>query len=130
MPGLNVRRTETTVELPSGGAMMISGLLQTVTKSTIDALPGLMQLPVLGTLFRSRDFINNETARHDMAVLLSQKYNSTPIGVTADGYKLCEADAEAIAKDILRGGRCATIEGQGDSCKVNYPPGYIPPKTN
>ena len=61
VPGLNVRRTETTVELPSGGGMMISGLLQSVTKQTLDSLPGLMQLPVLGALFRSRDFVNNES---------------------------------------------------------------------
>jgi len=61
VPGLNVRRAETMVELPSGGAMMIAGLLQSVTKSTIDSLPGLMQLPVLGALFRSRDFLNNES---------------------------------------------------------------------
>jgi pilus assembly protein CpaC len=61
IPGLNVRRAETMVELPSGGAMMIAGLLQSTTKSTIDSLPGLMQLPILGALFRSRDFLNNES---------------------------------------------------------------------
>lgn len=61
IPGLNVRRAETMVELPSGGSMMIAGLLQSTTKSTIDSLPGLMQLPILGALFRSRDFLNNET---------------------------------------------------------------------
>ncbi|OYX36785.1 MAG: pilus assembly protein CpaC [Caulobacterales bacterium 32-69-10] len=61
VPGLNVRRAETMVELPSGGAMMIAGLLQSTTKSTIDSVPGLMQLPVLGALFRSRDFLNNES---------------------------------------------------------------------
>ena len=41
--------------------MMIAGLLQNNTKQTIDSLPGLMQLPVLGALFRSRDFLNDET---------------------------------------------------------------------
>ncbi len=61
VPGLTVRRAETMVELPSGGSMMIAGLLQSVTKETIDALPGMTQLPVLGALFRSRDFLNNET---------------------------------------------------------------------
>lgn len=61
VPGLTVRRAETTVELPSGGAMMIAGLMQSQTKQTLDSLPGLMQLPVLGSLFRSRDFLNNET---------------------------------------------------------------------
>jgi pilus assembly protein CpaC len=61
IPGLNVRRAETTVELPSGGAMMIAGLMSSQTKQTLDSLPGLMQLPVLGALFRSRDFQNNES---------------------------------------------------------------------
>ena len=61
IPGLNVRRAETTVELPSGGALMIAGLLQSQTKQTLDTLPGLQQLPILGALLRSRDFQNNET---------------------------------------------------------------------
>ncbi len=61
LPGLNVRRAETMVELPSGGGMMIAGLLQSKAKQTLDALPGVMQLPVLGALFRSRDFLNDET---------------------------------------------------------------------
>lgn len=61
IPGLNVRRVETTVELPSGGALMLAGLLQNTTKQTLDALPGLMELPVIGPLFRSRDFLNNQS---------------------------------------------------------------------
>jgi pilus assembly protein CpaC len=61
IPGLKVRRTETTVELPSGGAMMIAGLLQQQTKQNIDSLPGMMNLPVLGSLFRSRDYLSGET---------------------------------------------------------------------
>ena len=61
IPGLNVRRAETVVELPSGGAMAIAGLMQSQSQQTLDSLPGLMQLPVLGSLFRSRDFQNNET---------------------------------------------------------------------
>ena len=56
-----MRRTETTVELPSGGALVIGGLLQKQTKQNIDAFPGLKDVPVLGALFRSRDFQNNET---------------------------------------------------------------------
>lgn len=61
VPGLSVRRAETMVELPSGGSFMIAGLLQQTTKQTIDALPGMTSMPVLGTLFRSRDFLNGET---------------------------------------------------------------------
>ena len=61
VPGLSVRRAETTVELPSGGSLMIAGLLQQQTKQNIDALPGMTSLPILGALFRSRDYLNGET---------------------------------------------------------------------
>ena len=61
VPGLTVRRAETTVELPSGGSLMIAGLLQQTTKETIDAIPGMTNMPVLGALFRSRDYLNGET---------------------------------------------------------------------
>jgi len=61
IPALSVRRAETTVELPSGGSLAIGGLLQQTTKQSLDALPGLKDLPILGGLFRSRDFQNNET---------------------------------------------------------------------
>jgi len=61
VPGLTVRRAETTVELPSGGSLMIAGLLQQHTKETIDSVPGMTNMPVIGSLFRSRDFLNGET---------------------------------------------------------------------
>jgi pilus assembly protein CpaC len=61
IPALTVRRAETTVELPSGGAMMIAGLMQQETQQDLDSLPGLMNMPVLGALFRSRDYQSGET---------------------------------------------------------------------
>ncbi len=61
IPGLKVRRAETTVELPSGGSMVLAGLIQQKTKQDINGTPGLKDLPVLGALFRSRDFQTNQT---------------------------------------------------------------------
>lgn len=61
VPSLTVRRAETTVELPSGGAMMIAGLLQDKSKQDLDSVPGMMNLPVLGALFRSRDYLAGQT---------------------------------------------------------------------
>ena len=61
IPGLKVRRAETTIELPSGGAMMIAGLLQQQSKQNLDSVPGMMNMPVLGALFRSRDYQSGET---------------------------------------------------------------------
>jgi pilus assembly protein CpaC len=61
VPSIKTRRAETTLEIPSGGAMAMAGLIQDQTKQAINGLPGLSQLPVLGALFRSRDYINNQT---------------------------------------------------------------------
>ena len=61
IPGLKVRRAETTLELPSGGSMIMGGLLQDNVRQAMAGQPGLMKLPVLGTLFRSRDFQRSET---------------------------------------------------------------------
>ena len=61
IPALNNREAETVLELPSGGSMMIAGLISESTRQSMDATPGLKKLPILGTLFRSRDFQSNET---------------------------------------------------------------------
>jgi len=61
VPSIKTRRAETTLEIPSGGSMAMAGLIQDQTKQAINGLPGLSQLPVLGALFRSRDFVNNQT---------------------------------------------------------------------
>jgi pilus assembly protein CpaC len=61
IPSVKTRRAETTLEIPSGGAMAMAGLIQEQTKQAINGLPGLAQLPVLGSLFRSRDYVNNQT---------------------------------------------------------------------
>ena len=61
IPGLKTRQAETTVELASGGSLAMAGMIQDETKQQINGIPGLMKLPVLGTLFRSRDYQNRLT---------------------------------------------------------------------
>ena len=61
IPSIRTRRAETTLEIPSGGAMAMAGLIAEQTKQAINGLPGLTQLPILGALFRSRDFVSNQT---------------------------------------------------------------------
>jgi len=61
IPGLSVRRANTVVELPSGGSLMMAGLLQEDLRANIDGVPGMKDVPVLGQLFRSRSYNNNET---------------------------------------------------------------------
>ncbi len=60
-PAFRVRKSDTTVELPSGGTLATAGLIQRISKQSINGLPGLMNLPVIGTLFRSRDYQREET---------------------------------------------------------------------
>jgi len=61
IPSIKTRRAETTLEIPSGGALAMAGLIHEQTKQQINGFPGLQQLPVLGTLFKSRDYINRQT---------------------------------------------------------------------
>lgn len=61
IPSLKVRRANSTVELPSGGSLVLAGLLQETTRQNINGLPGLMNIPILGTLFRSRDYQTGQT---------------------------------------------------------------------
>jgi pilus assembly protein CpaC len=61
IPSIRTRRAETTLEIPSGGSMAMAGLIQQQTKQAVNGLPGFDQLPILGQLFRSQDFVNNET---------------------------------------------------------------------
>jgi len=61
IPAIRTRRAETTLEIPSGGALAMAGMIQEQTKHSISGFPGLMQLPVLGALFKSRDYVNRQT---------------------------------------------------------------------
>jgi pilus assembly protein CpaC len=71
-----VRRASSTLELPSGGALVMAGLISTQTRKSVEGVPGMRDLPVLGQLFRSDDFIRAET---EMVVIV------TPYLVAAAG---------------------------------------------
>lgn len=61
VPSLSIRRTSTTVELRSGESLAIAGLLQQDYMNTVRQLPGMGDIPVLGTLFRSARWRRQET---------------------------------------------------------------------
>lgn len=61
VPGLTVRRAETTVQMGSGGTLMIAGLIKSDTLDSINGLPGAKNVPVLGELFKSKSFARNES---------------------------------------------------------------------
>jgi pilus assembly protein CpaC len=69
------REAETSVELPSGGSIVIAGLVKDDIRQAMSGYPGLSKVPVLGTLFRSRDFQRNETE----LVIIATPYLVRPV---------------------------------------------------
>lgn len=61
IPSLTTRRAKTTVELSPGESFMIAGLIRDTTTSALRQLPGINEIPILSSLFRSTDFQKNET---------------------------------------------------------------------
>jgi pilus assembly protein CpaC len=61
IPSIKTRRAETTLEIPSGGSIAMAGLIQEQTKQAVNGMPGVDSLPILGQLFRSQDFVSNQT---------------------------------------------------------------------
>jgi pilus assembly protein CpaC len=61
IPALRVRRASSTLEMPSGGSLVMAGLISSQTRRNVDGLPGLRELPVIGALFRSEEFVRSET---------------------------------------------------------------------
>lgn len=61
VPTFNVRRAETTVELPSGGTLMIAGLIKSDAISGLTQLPGVGDIPVVGDLIKSDTFRRSES---------------------------------------------------------------------
>ena len=77
IPGISVRRAETTVELASGQSFAIAGLMDNRTTNNLSKLPGIGDLPVLGPLFQSTSFQRNESE----LVIIVSPYIVKPIKV-------------------------------------------------
>jgi len=128
IPALRVRRAETTVELPSGGSLVMAGLLQETTKQNIDAFPGLKELPVLGALFQSRDFQNNET---ELVVIVTPYL----VGPTSESELKTPVDGYATPTDFetIFFGRLNAVYGKNkqkgaavqQARRFNGPVGFI-----
>ncbi len=87
VPALTVRRTETTIELGSGQSFMIAGLMSNNSQNSIEKAPGLGDVPILGNLFRSRQFQRGETELVIMVTpYLVKPVDARDIKLPTDGF--------------------------------------------
>ena len=115
IPSIRTRRAETTLEIPSGGSMAMAGLIQQQTKQAINGLPGLDQVPILGQLFRSQDYVNNET---ELMVLVTpyvvRAVSQSELSRPDDGFAPASDSQSALLARINRlYGIAACIEPVG-----------------
>jgi pilus assembly protein CpaC len=87
------RGAKTTVEIPAGCTLAIGGLLQDNEKHQLAQMPGLGDIPILGALFRSRDYIHEQTELVIMVTPVMAEYGRPDL--PTDSYAIA-GDAEAI----------------------------------
>ena len=86
-PGFRTRKTSTSIELPSGATMMTAGLINQTSAQTISGVPGLLNLPILGTLFRSRDYQRQETELVVMVTpMIAKPMEAAQVNRPDDGF--------------------------------------------
>lgn len=94
VPGLDIRRAETTIEIPSGGSLMIAGLLQSQAAEAMSGLPGIRDTPVLGDLIASDGFSRSETE----LVVIVTAYLVEPFADKAESKPVPKKNNNALAR--------------------------------
>ncbi|NQV99802.1 MAG: type II and III secretion system protein family protein, partial [Rhodospirillales bacterium] len=123
--GFKTKRTQSTVNLPSGGSLMLSGLLENNVSNSISGLPFFKDLPILGTLFRSTQFQRDETE----LIITVTAYLAKPTGADAPLSLPSDGFEPASDIDIYLLGRLHREYGKGErpfwTNPVLGPVGYI-----
>jgi len=125
VPGLKVRRAGSVVEMPSGGSVMIAGLLQNDITSTVAGMPGLMDVPILGALFRSNSFQHNES---ELVVVVSaymvQPVDAGKMSLPTDGFAP-SSDIDRFLLGRLQDTYAVSREPPPVPAQLQGPLGYI-----
>jgi pilus assembly protein CpaC len=124
VPSIQVRRSETTVEVPSGGAMAMAGMIKDQTKQAVNGFPALMDVPVIGAIFKSREYLNQKT---ELAVIVTpyivHAVSPKDLSRPTDGF----VDASDPAGNLLgKFNRIYGAAGSGDPQRTYFgKPGFI-----
>jgi pilus assembly protein CpaC len=115
IPALTVRSAETTVELASGQSFALAGLLQHNTEQDISKIPWLGDIPILGALFRSNKFQNNET---ELVIIVTPYLVRPPAAAPAtpvDGFAIPHDAQQVLWGDTWRRSLPAPARGPLDA---------------
>lgn len=118
IPGLTKRSAESTVELADGQTIGIAGLLSDNTRAIVDRLPGIGEVPVLGALFSSQEYLSGQTE----LVIFVTPHLAKPIA--AEKIRL-PTDAYVPPNDLefyLLG----RLEGRQENVDESQQPSYAP----
>lgn len=123
--GLSVRRASSTINLPSGGQLMIAGLIQNDEFNDIDGTPGLKDIPILGSLFRSQEFQRNRSE----LVLLVKVFKIKPVNpvqklsLPSDGFvPASDFDLYLLGRLHKKYGKAKTLKTMP---RIHGPYGYV-----
>ena len=106
VPSFRTRKADTTVDIPSGGSLVMAGLIQNSSQQVVNGTPGLMNIPVLGQLFRSRDYQRQETELMIVVTpYIAKSVDRNQLALPTDGF----ADASDPSAWLL--GRVNKIYG-------------------
>lgn len=87
VPSIVKRTSETTVELADGQTIAIGGLLSDTLRDSVNKIPGLGDIPILGQLFRSHEYISGQTELVIMVTpRLVRPFNKKGIALPTDGF--------------------------------------------
>ena len=102
LPAFLSRQTETEVNLQEGETLVISGLISEDKSKTIDKIPGLGSIPILGQLFSSRDF---RQRRSEMVVFVTPRFISPSGPLNQELTNRATTSLEQAQKRISSGDR-------------------------
>jgi pilus assembly protein CpaC len=102
VPSLTKRSASGTVELADGQTIGLAGLINDNMRSAVSKFPGLGSLPVLGSLFRSQDFVKGQT---ELVILvtprLAKPVDPKRLRLPTDGYRE-PSDADFYLRGLLQ----------------------------
>lgn len=117
VPALDIRRAETTVELASGQSFAIAGLFQNNASNSIQQIPWLGDVPVLGALFRSTSYQRNESE----LVFIVTPYIVKPTSKTSEVHLPTEGVVYASDLEQILLGRITAIRDKPDVTQKQTP---------